>query len=151
MSALLHHLALIAKSRSGLGASVIIAYLVAAVALVTALVFGCVALLVWLADRYGAQAATLIMAGGFLLLAVIAALAGSIARSRRMARARLELAASRRAGLLDPRLLSVGLEVGRTLGWRRIIALAAAGLFAAGLAREWSNRERKEAEPTPPE
>jgi hypothetical protein len=149
MSGLLRQFALMARSRTGLGASVLVCYLIAIATLVAAVVFGCVALFIWLANRYDPQTASLIMAGGFLLVAIVAALVGAALRRQRMERARLELAASRGSGLLDTRLLSVGLEIGRTLGWRRVVTLAAAGLFAAGLAREWS--ARKEPDPPAPE
>jgi hypothetical protein len=90
--------------------------------------------------------AALILAGVFLLVALIAAVAGFIARRRNIERARRELAARSHAGWLDPKYLAIGIEIGRTLGWRRIITLAAAGLLAAGLGKEWFAADAKKSE-----
>jgi uncharacterized membrane protein len=150
MNGLLHQFELMARSRIGVGTSVVVWLVIAIVALLAAIVFADVALFVWLYGLYGAQIASLILFGGFLLVAIVAALIGLAARRQRMQRARLELAASRGTGLLDTRFLSVGLEIGRALGWRRIVTLAAAGLFTAGLAREWSER-RRAPDPAAPE
>lgn len=147
MNALLRHIALLARSRSGLGASVVVCYLIAALALAAAIVFGWVALFVWFADRYGTQIASLALAGILLLIAVVAAALGAVLRRGRMQRARLELAASRSGSWLDPKFATLALEIGRAIGWRRIVTLGAAGLFAAGLAREWSGRRRKGSDP----
>ena len=38
---------------------------------------------------------------------------------------------------LDPKFLAVGLQVGKSVGMRRIVPLFAAGLLAATLAKEW--------------
>jgi hypothetical protein len=134
----LGHIALNAKARSGFGPQLVLWFLIAAAALVLALGFLCAAVFVWLASRTDAMTASLIMAGGFALVAFIAAVAGWIARLRNMERARRELAARSHAGWLDPKLLAVGIEIGRAIGWRRIVMLAAVGLLAAGLGKEWS-------------
>jgi hypothetical protein len=141
----LRHIALNAKARTGLGPSLIVWSVIAVVSLMLALGFFCVAAFVWLAGRYDPLTAGLILAGVFLAIAIIAAIAGWAARRRNIERARLALAARSRAGWLDPKLLAVGIEIGRTLGWRRLITLAAAGLFAAGAAKEWfAARETRE-------
>jgi hypothetical protein len=67
---------------------------------------------------------------------------------RNMEQARRELAARSHAGWLDPKFLTVGIEIGRTLGWRRITTLAAVGVLAAGLGKEWmGSREKKSGNP----
>jgi len=133
----IRHIALSAKARSGFGPQLVVWSLIAAVSLALALGFLCAAGFVWLASRTDAMTASLIFGGGFLLIAIVAAVAGWIARLRNMERARRELAERSQAGWLDPKFLAVGLEIGRTLGWRRVVTLAAAGLLAAGLAKEW--------------
>jgi uncharacterized membrane protein len=133
----LRHIALNAKARSGFGPQVVVCYLVVAVSLALALGFLCAAAFVWLASRTDVITASLIMAGGLVLIAVIAAIAGWIARLRNMERARRELAERSQAGWFDPKFLAVGLEIGRTLGWRRVATLAVVGLLAAGLGKEW--------------
>jgi hypothetical protein len=131
------HIALNAKARTGFGPQLVVWFLVAALSLTLALAFFCVAAFVWLAGRYDPLTAGLILGGVFLALAIIAAIAGWVARQRNIERARIELAARSNAGWLDPKFLAIGIELGRTLGWRRLITLAAAGLFAAGAAKEW--------------
>jgi hypothetical protein len=137
MKSWLHHLALMAKMRTGFGGEILACYLVAAVALVATLVFLSVAGFVWLADHYGGLAAGLILGGSFLLVAIIALIVAALLRRRNIERARTELAAQRSANWIDPRWVTLGLEIGKTLGWRRIITLAAVGVLAAGLGREW--------------
>jgi hypothetical protein len=132
----IRHIALNAKARTGFGPLLVFWFLITAVALALALGFLCAAIFIWLASRTDALTASLIMAGVFLLIAIIAGVVGWIVRLRNMERARRELAA-RSPGLLDPKFLTIGLEIGRALGWRRVVTLAAAGLLAAGLAKEW--------------
>ena len=136
----LRHIALNAKARTGFGPLVFVWYLIAAVSLTLGLGFLCAAAFVWLASRTDVVTAGLILGGVFLLVAIVAAVAGWIARLRNIERARRELAARGHAGWLDPKVLAVGIEIGRTLGWRRIVTLAAVGLLAAGLGKEWFGR-----------
>jgi hypothetical protein len=142
----LRHIALNAKARTGFGPALIVWFLIAAVALGLALGFLCAAAFVWLASRYDAVTAGLMLSGVFLLIAIIAAVAGWIARLRNIERARRELAARSHAGWLDPKFLTVGIEIGRALGWRRVITLAAVGLLAAGLGKEWFGSGEKKSE-----
>jgi Putative Actinobacterial Holin-X, holin superfamily III len=140
----LRHIALNAKAKTGFGPSLVVWFSVALVGLGLGLVFLCVAAFVWLADRTDAVTAGLILTGLFFLIAIVAAFAGRIARLRNIERARRELAARSHAGWFDPKFLAVGIEIGRTLGWRRIVTLAAVGLMAAGLGKEWfGSGERK--------
>ncbi len=115
----LRHIALNAKAKTGFGPSLVVWFSVALVALGLGLVFLSVAAFVWLANRTDAVTAGLILAGVFLLIAIVAAFAGWIARLRNIERARRELAARSQAGWFDPKYLAVGIEIGRTLGWRR--------------------------------
>jgi hypothetical protein len=147
----LRHIALNAKAKTGFGPSLVVWFSVALVALGLGLVFLCVAAFVWLADRTGAVTAGLILAGVFLLIAIVAAFAGWIARLRNIERARRELAARSHAGWFDPKYLAVGIEIGRTLGWRRIMTLAAVGVLAAGLGKEWFAAGAKGSERRDPE
>ena len=147
----LRHIALNAKAKTGFGPSLVVWFSVALVALGLGLVFLCVAAFVWLADRTGTVTAGLILAGTFLLIAIVAAFAGWIARLRNIERARRELAARSHAGWFDPKFLAVGIEIGRTLGWRRIMTLAALGVLAAGLGKEWFAAGAKGSESRDPE
>jgi hypothetical protein len=147
----LRHIALNAKARTGFGPQLVVWFVVAAVSLALALGFLCTAAFVWLASRFDAVTAGLVLGGVFLLVAVMAAVAGWIAQLRNMERARRELAARSHAGWFDPKFLAVGIEVGRTLGWRRIMTLAAVGLMAAGLGKEWFGSGEKKPESRDPD
>jgi hypothetical protein len=149
----LRHIALSAKARTGFGPALVVWSAIALVALVLALVFFCTAAFVWLASRYDGITAGLILGGGFLILAILAAFAGWLTRRHNIARARLELATrSQQSGWLDPKLLTVGLEIGRTIGWRRLATLAAVAVLAAGLGKEWRGGSRRGGgEPDPTE
>jgi hypothetical protein len=148
MNGWLRQLGLMVTVRTGLSPLIVVCFLIAAVAATVAVGFLCAAAFVWLASRYDALTASLILAGVFLLIAVIAAIAGALARRRNIERARLELAARKAAAnWLDPRLLSVGVEIGRSIGWRRIISLAGVAIFAAGMAKEWFGPNEKKPPP----
>jgi hypothetical protein len=133
----LRHIALNAKARTGFGPALIVWFAIVLISLVLALGFFCAAAFVWLASRTDGVTAGLILGGGFLVLALLAALAGWLTRSHNIAQARLELAARSQSGWLDPKFLAVGLEIGRTIGWRRLATLAAVAVLAAGLGKEW--------------
>lgn len=149
MSNFLHQITLKAKARTGFGPSLVVWYGIAALSVILGVVFLLVAAFVALATRFDGVIAGLILGGAFLLLAAVAALAAWLARSSNRARAELELAAQSRASWLDPAMLSTVLEIGRTIGWRRIATLAAAGVLAAGLGREWSSRGANPKDPGP--
>jgi hypothetical protein len=137
MNGWLRQLALMVTVRTGFSAQIIVCFAIAALAMVMTVGFLCAAAFVWLASRTDALTASLVLAGIFLLIGVIAAIAGALTRRRNIERARLELAARKAANWLDPKMISVGLEIGRTIGWRRIVTLAGVAIFAAGLAKEW--------------
>jgi hypothetical protein len=45
------------------------------------------------------------------------------------------------SGGIAPTLLSAGLEIGRSIGWRRLVMMAGVALLTTGLVREWTARE----------
>src|SRR3974390_1933138 len=120
MSDFLRHVALHAKARSGLSQALFWWLVAAAVSLVFALVFLSVAAYVWRGSRFDGVIAGLVLGVAFIVIACAALLAAWGTRLRNRERAQLELAAQRQTGLLDPKGLGVALEIGRTLGWRRI-------------------------------
>jgi len=135
------------QSRTGATPGVFIALAIAALALVTAFAFLCVAAYQWLATLFGGIFAGLIVAGVFICIAAIAAMVSALARRRARERAILERAARAHAGswLLDPKLAAVALQVGRSLGWQRLVPIALLGFLAAQWAREY--REQRGEEP----
>jgi hypothetical protein len=126
------------QAKSGASGAVLIWTGVIAVALLTTFVFLCVAAFEWLASRYDGVTAGLIMAGGFAVLAVIAAVISALVRRRVRERAILARAAKAHtpSWLLDPRLLATAVEAGKSIGWQRILPVVLLGVMAAQWSRE---------------
>jgi MFS family permease len=126
------------QAKNGASVGVVFWLVVTTAALLTAFVFLCVAGYDWLSPRYGRVHAGLIMAGGFVVIAIVAAISGALVRRRVRERAILARAAKAQtpAWLLDPRVLGVAAEAGRSLGWERIIPVALLGFLAASWARQ---------------
>ncbi|HEX8827121.1 MAG TPA: hypothetical protein VF778_03315, partial [Xanthobacteraceae bacterium] len=82
------------------------------------------------------------MAAIFVCFSIIAALISVLIRRRVKERAILARAAKARAPswILDPRMLSTAVQIGRDIGWQRIVPLAFLGFFAAQWARERRDR-----------
>jgi Ca2+/Na+ antiporter len=142
IKSLMREATLAVQSKTGATSGVFIWLGLAAVAAITAFAFLCVAAYVWLASLYGNVYGGLIAAGFFILIAVIAVLAAALARRRARERAILERAAHAHAGswLLDPRILAAAMQVGRSLGWQRVVPIALLGFLAAQWAREHRNQ-----------
>jgi hypothetical protein len=104
--------------------------------------------------------AGLALSGLYLLITIIAAITAVVARRINQRRAEEALQARKAAfassflsGGIAPTLLSAGLNVGQTIGWRRIVMLVGVALLTAGVAREWTAREaaeKSEDEPSHP-
>jgi len=140
MSGWLRHLELTFKSKTGLGTGVLTWGLIAILSAAATVVFSIIAGFVALAERYGTLIAALALGGLFLMITVIAVACCLSSQRRTAAGATLALAARRQAPWLDSRYLGVGMQIGRVIGWRRLIPLAAVGVLAAGLAKEWIGR-----------
>ena len=135
----LRDIALTVQSRSGITPAVLVWLLVVVLALLTAFSFLCVTAYMWLATLFGAIYAGLIMAGVFVLIALIGLCASAMTRRRARERAILQRAARAHASsswLLDPKFLTAAMQAGRAIGWERIIPVALLGLLAAQWARE---------------
>ena len=139
MNGWLRYFALKAQVRTGLSAAVLTSAVVAVAAAAGAVVFLLLALFVWLAQLYGALIAAVALGCAFVLIALIALAVVLIARRRNMERARVDLAA-RSSNWLDPKLLTVGVQIAQQIGVRRLVSLLGVALLAGGLAREWSAR-----------
>jgi hypothetical protein len=112
---------------------------VAAIAVLTAFAFLCIAGYDWFAIQFGRVFAALIMTAIFAVVAIVAAVIGRAARQRARERAILERAARARAGsgLFDPKLLTLAVQVGRSVGWQRVVPVALFGFVAAQWLREY--------------
>lgn len=136
------------QAKSGVTPAFFIWIAVIIVASLTAFAFLCIAAYDWLSLQLGAVYAGLIMAGIFVLIAIIGAMVSAVLRRRARERAILERAARAQAApawLLDPKILGVALQAGRTLGWQRIIPMALLAFLAAQWARERRQNESEDA------
>jgi hypothetical protein len=108
-----------------------------------------ITLFIWIAERYDDPTlAGLVLSGIYLLITVIAAISALVVRRLNRRRAEEALQARKAAftstllsGGIAPSLLSAGLEIGRSIGWRRLVMLAGVALLTTGLVREWTARE----------
>ena len=146
MSGWVRYLALTAKAKTGFGAGILIGIIIAAAFSVATLVFSSVAMFFLLEDYFGQLQSALLMSGVFFVLSIIAVGVTISARRRAMERARQALAARGTSTLFDTSMLPLGLEIGRMIGWRRLLPIAAVALIAAALAKEWAGRGKTEGE-----
>ncbi len=142
ISGWVRYLRLTAEAKTGFSGQILIWSVVAALCAGFTFFFVVLAAFIWLAQRYSALTAALILAAFFLLVAIGAATACVITRRRNIERAQLALATRSNAPWLDPRIVGVGLQIGRSIGWKRIVPLAAVGVLAAGFAKEWFGRDK---------
>ena len=145
---LMHDMMLAVQTRTGITTSFVVWLTVVALAALTAFVFLCVAANDWLALQIGSVYAALVMAAIFVVIAIIGLIVCLLARRRARARAILERAARAHAPswLLDPKILATAVQVGRSLGWQRVIPLALVGFMVAQWAREHRAHAQEPAE-----
>jgi hypothetical protein len=138
LRSVMRDISLAIRAKSGLTPAVFVWMAVVLFAAFGALLFLCVAGYNWLSSRFDAIDAALIMAGIFVVIAVFGAVIAVMIRRGARERAILERAARSQAPtwLLDPKFLTTVLQVGRSVGWERIIPVALVGLLAAQWARE---------------
>jgi hypothetical protein len=135
---LMRDMVLAVQTRTGITASFVVWLVIVALAVSTAFAFLCVAAFAWLSLQIGSVYAALAMAAIFVTIAIIGLIVGLLARRRARERAILERAARAHAPswLLDPKILATAVQVGRSLGWQRVIPLALVGIMVAQWARE---------------
>jgi fatty acid desaturase len=137
LTGLLQNLRLRAEARTGLSVAVAVFALIAAIAVAGAFAFFVFAAFIWLAETYTALTAALILAVCFVLVAILCALAAVFSQRRTSEHAKRALALRSQSPWFDPATLGIALQIGRSIGLRRIAPLAAAGFLAAALAKEW--------------
>ena len=135
---LIRDMVLAVQTRTGITTSFVVWLAIVALAALTAFAFLCVAVYDWLSLQMTSVYAGLVMAAVFVLVAIIGIIVCLSARRRARERAILERAARAHAPswLLDPKILATAVQVGRSLGWQRVIPLALVGFMAAQWARE---------------
>ncbi|MFD2181768.1 hypothetical protein [Rhodoplanes azumiensis] len=100
------------------------------------LVFLGAAVFVLAREEFGTVATSLGFAGFFLLVALIGATGLAVIRrraARREAIVARSVAAAAPPWWMDPRLVTTGLALGRSLGGRRMLSLGLVGAFVVGL------------------
>jgi hypothetical protein len=137
MGGLLRYLRLKAQAQVGLSPGVLIFGILAVLCAATTLILLVLAAFIWLTDRYTPLTAALVLFGFFLLLTILAGIGSLVSRHTTIARAQREMRARGTSPLYDPKMLGVGLQLARSVGWRRMVPLVAIGIIAAGVAREW--------------
>jgi hypothetical protein len=133
------------QAKNGMSGAVAVWMAIIALTSLAAFVFLCASGYVFLARRFDAIVAGLIMAGIFVVIALLAAIITSLVRRRVRERAILARAAKGYGPwLLDPRVLGVAVEAGRSIGWQRLIPVALVGFMAAQWAREYREHHSKQ-------
>ena len=140
-----HNVILWGQAKTGLSVGFLISLAVAGGAAVLGFVFLCVTGYAWLSIQLGPVFGGLVMAGVYLLIAVIGAAASALTRDRTRQRAIVERAARAQGttALIDPKVLNVAIQAGRALGWQRLIPLALLGFLVA----QWVQEARREDTP----
>ena len=168
MSRLGNYLALQAKAKTGLNPGLFAWGLLAALGGAVTFGFLVFAAFIWLAGRFDPLTAALALAGLFLLITIISLISCMASRRRTVEEAKLALAAPNAAPWLDPKVLGVGLQIGRAIGGRRrqggrgragawlllaplvVIGFVAAGMAAQRLGRAAPDEEDDERNLRPP-
>lgn len=135
MGGLKRYLQLKVREKTGLSVVAVVLAAVAALGSLMTFIFLCVAAFVWVENSHGGVAASLVLAGFFLVVTIGAGVGFVSLRGSNTNQARVELA--RRPALLDPQLVKTGLQVIQSIGLRRLAPVVATGALAAGLAIEW--------------
>ncbi len=128
-------------SKTGVSSGLIVFAVIAALSAIMAFVFACVVAFIWLSQRFTTFEAAGILAGSFLALAVVTAIAALVIRQRNMHRASLALRAQASALLAEPRVMAAGYQIGRALGWKTVLPVALVALAIFGVARGRSASE----------
>ena len=131
------------QAKTGLSSGFVISLAVAGIVALLAFIFLCVTGYVWLSIELGPVFGGLAMAGVFLLIGVLSAVASALARDRTRHQAIVERAARAQGAraLIDPKVLSIAMQAGRALGWQRLIPLALLGFLAAQWVQEARRQE----------
>ena len=145
LKSLTREITLSIQAKNGASLAVVVWTAVVGIALLATFVFLCVAGYEAFSLRFDSVIAGLIMAGIFVAVALISAIISALMRKRVRERAILARAARAHSPswLLDPKILSIAAEAGRTIGWQRILPVAVLGFVAAQWAREYRGHDKR--------
>jgi hypothetical protein len=134
-----HSISLWLTEKTGITGGVFLFGVIAIIATLICLSFLCVSGYEWAAAELGPVFGGLASAGVFL---AIAACGFAVAlTSRRQAQHRAALERARRSQgaslLVNPKTLQIVMQVGRRIGWQRLIPIALLGFLATQFARQY--------------
>jgi hypothetical protein len=137
LSGWVRYLQLTAKAKTGFSPALVVFAIIAMICAATAFVLLVFTAFIWLAEHYRPLTAAIVLTLFFLFCAVLAGIAVVVTQRRTVSSANAALQARASKPWLDPATVGVMLQIGRGIGLRRVVPLLAAGLLAAGFAREW--------------
>jgi hypothetical protein len=142
MNALTRYLVNTAQAKTGLSSSVVIGYFAQAALGVTTVVLLLVAVFFVFSDYFdfGGTKTSIGMFLVFLASLLGTAVWTSSAKKRTKEEAQRALSAPKAPTIFSPPLLKAGLQLGRMVGWRRLLPAAVATLAVTGVAAEWARR-----------
>jgi len=140
MNALARYLTNLAQAKTGLGGGVLIGYAAQAALVLVTTVLGLIALFLVFADwlGFGTTATSIGMFFAFGALLIGTVIWTNYAKKRTVENAQRALSARKAPLLLSPPLLTAGMRLGRSVGWRRFLPAALVTLAATGIAAEWT-------------
>jgi|SRR5579862_7329792 len=143
LKSVMHDISLAIQAKNGLTPAVFTCMALIVLTTLGAFAFLCVAGYDRLALQFGGVDAALIMAVVLAAVALSGMIVCTLMRRRARERAIIERAARARASswLLDPKILTTAVQIGRSIGFERIIPIALVGILAAQWARD--RREQK--------
>ena len=146
LKSLTREITLSIQARNGASVAAMLWLGIMTLAFLAAFVFLCVGGYDWFAVRFGSIFAALIMTAVFAVIALGAAIVSAFIRRRVRERAILARAAKAHSPpwLLDPKILGVAVEAGRSIGWQRLVPVALLALMAAQWTREYRDRGRQQ-------
>ena len=120
------------RAKYRLAISGAVCYAIAGVAGVIAFAFGLAALYKWIAESLGPIIACLIIAGAFLVIAIIPIVIYSAKQKQEEKRVAEAVAKARSTQWISPATLSLGLQAARMVGRNRGLAAAGVGALVVG-------------------
>lgn len=148
LKGVMHDISLAIQAKNGLTPAVFIGMAFVALAALGAFAFLCVAGYDWLVPQFGVLDAALIMTGVLVAIAIFGTVACALMRRRARERAIVERAAQAQASswLLDPKNLATAVQIGRSMGFKRIMPIALLGILAAQWAHDRREQSRDNSE-----